>query len=219
LNQQAADDDQIKWHILSDDESERMLAADAIYACYGQALASSIAFHHPGLNLPDKQEVLLRSIERFISIARAEPLRLDKCLKPQLLRTAYNVGRERYRQLSRRREHEVGDLISEIAEALRDSKLGQTWHSVVDSSFRERVRDVVLDTAARLKPRQRQIAFLFAETWHLELTEKEYIAEIFRTSGERLTRDKFKRAFDEVKKKLREPILKLLEEEGYGRNL
>ena len=73
---------------------------------------------------------------------------------------------------------------------------------------------MILKTAANFKPRQRQIAFWFAERWSAELSEKDAIQEIFQTTNERLTRDQFKRALDEVRKKLREPIINLLNEEG-----
>jgi hypothetical protein len=214
LSQPDPDDDEIKFLLLSDDESERLRAADAIFRDYGEQIARCIAFHHPGLNLQDQQDVLLRSIERFISVARSDPSCLEKPVKPQLLRTVVFVGKEKYRQVARRQEREVSDLIGAVAKSLHDSELGETWHSIIEASFREAVRDAILNVAASLKPRQRQIAILFAEMWGLELTEKEYINEIFRTSGERLTRDQFKRGFDEVKKKLREPVIKLLKEEG-----
>ncbi len=214
LSSSTVDEDEIKYLLLSDDEDERLQAADALFRAHREQIMRCIEYHHPGLNLPDRQDVLLSSIERFVHTFRNDPRRVERSLKPQLLRTVILVGKEKYRKIARRQERETGDLIESVAETLKDSELGETWHQVMDASFRDRVRLEIQKVAACLKPRQRQIAIMFAETWGLELTEKESIDEIFRTSGDRLTRDQFKRALDEVRKKLREPILRLLKEEG-----
>lgn len=211
---QPDEDDEIKYLLLSDDEDERLRAADALLQAYGETIMRCIEYHHPGLNVPDRRAVLIQSIERFTHIFRQESANLDRPLKAQLLRTVIFVGKEVYRKLARCREREVSDLIDSVAETLKDSEIGSTWHEVMDASFRKRVSDEVRRVAAGFKPRQRQIAMMFAETWGLELSEQEAIAEIFKTSGERLTRDQFKRGLDEVRSKLRQPILKILHEEG-----
>jgi hypothetical protein len=207
-------DDEIKYLLLSEDEHERLQAADALFQAFGREIMSCIEYHHPGLNPQDQEAALFLSIERFVLIFRSDSSRLDRPLKPQLLRTTFMVGREVYRKVARRQDREIGDLLGSVAETLRDSELGQTWHELMDASFRQRVREEIRKVASGLKPRQRQIAMMFAETWGLEFTEQESITEIFRTTGERLTRDQFKRALAEVKQKLREPIMKILKEEG-----
>ena len=214
VHAQPDEEDEIKYLLLSDDENERLRAADALFQAYGEAIMRCIEYHHPGLNVPDRQAVLIQSIERFTQLFRKDSATLDRPLKAQLLRTTIFVGKEVYRKLTRRREREVSDVIDSVAETLKDSELGSTWHQVMDASFRARVTDEVRRVAAGLKPRQRQIAMMFSETWGLELSQQEAIAEIFKTSGERLTRDQFKRGLDEVRSKLRQPILKLLNEEG-----
>jgi hypothetical protein len=208
------DEDELKYLLLSEDEGDRNNAADALHNTFGSDMMRCIEYHHAGLNEADQQEVYLKSIERFVQNFRCSGASINRPLKPQLLRTAIWVGKEKYRKVSRTQERERGDLIEAVAASLRDSDLGQTWRDVADESFRIRVRDSIIVIAARLKPRQRQIAMGLAENWGRELTEKEAIDAIFRTSGERLTRDQFKRAMDEVCKKLREPVLKLLIEEG-----
>lgn len=209
-------EDEIKYLLLAETEEERLLAADSLFNLYGVDLMRSIQHHHPGLNADDHHDILVLAIERFSQKFPVESDSFDRPIKPRLLRTAYFVGKELYRKISGRREREVGEMIDEVAKSLKDSEFGSTWHDVADESFRKRVGDEIRIVAAQLKPRQRQIALFFADTWGMELTEREAITEIFRTSGERLTRDQYKRALDEVRGKLREPIRKLLTEEGYG---
>lgn len=216
MNQQLPpdDDDEIKYLLLSEDETTRLQGSDVLLQKYGQAVMQCIEYHHPGLNIPDREAALIAAIERFTHLFRQDSANLDRPIKPQLLRVAFFVGREVYRKVARRREREVSDVIACVAETLKDSELGATWHDVMDTSFRTRVSDEIRRVASNLKPRQRQIALMLAETWGFELTEHESIHEIFRTSGERLTRNQFKRALDEVRNKLRQPILKILIEEG-----
>jgi hypothetical protein len=207
-------EDEIKLLLLSNDEEEQRRAKNLLYAAYNENILRCIEHHHPGLSADNQETALLASIERFAHVFRGDASLIDRPLKPPLLRTALLVGREFYRKAARRLGRLQEELIRAVAEALKDSELGNTWGKIVDSSFRQRVSDKVREVAATLKPRQRQIAMMFAETWGIGLSEQEAIAEIFRTSGERLTRDSFKRAFDEVRQKLREPILKILIEEG-----
>jgi len=217
MNPQAqndGDEDEIKYLLLSADETERLKAADALFRTYGEDIMRCIEYHHPGLNEADQEGVIFASIERFTRIFPADAERLDRPLKPQLLRTVILVGKEKYRKVTRTQKRELGELLESVTETLKDSELGNTWHQIADESFRQRVRHVILQTAASMKPRQRQIAFWFAERWGAELSEKDAIQEIFLTTNERLTRDQFKRALDEVRKKLREPIINLLIEEG-----
>jgi len=207
-------EDEIKLLLLSDEEEEQLRAANLLYAAHKETILRCIEHHHPGLNNHDQEAALLASIERFVHVFRGDASLIDRPLKPRLLRTAFLVGSEVYRKVARQQARERGDLFDAVAETLKDSELGHTWHEVMDNSFRQRVSDKIREFADGLKPRQRQIALMYAKKWGLELSEKEAIAEIYRTSGERLTRDTFKRAFDEVRQKLREPILKILIEEG-----
>lgn len=209
-------EDEIKYLLLAENEEERLRAADSLFLLYGVDLMRSIQHHHPGLNGDEHHDILVDAIERFSEIFPVETGMIDRPIKPRLLRTAYFVGREHYRKISGRREREVGEMIDDVAKSLKDSEFGSTWHEVADESFRNRVGEEIRKVAAQLKPRQRQIALFFAETWGMEFAEREAITEIFRTSGQRLTRDQYKRALDEVRGKLREPIRKLIIEEGYG---
>ena len=206
-------EDEIKLLLLSDDKDEQIRGKNLLFAAHKEDILHCIEYHHPGLGSDDQEAALLGSIDRFLQVFRRDASLIDRPLKPPLLRTAIHVGREIYRKIARRRDRQ-DDLISAIAETLRDSEIGNTWGKLADSSFRERVSNKIREVAADLKPRQRQIAFLFAETWGLGLSELEAIEEIYRTSGERLTRDSYKRGLDEVRSKLREPILKILIEEG-----
>jgi hypothetical protein len=206
-------EDEIKLLLLSDDEEEQIRGKNLLFAAHKEHILHCIEYHHPGLGSDDQEAALLGSIDRFLHVFRRDASLIDRPLKPPLLRTAILVGREIYRKIARRRERQ-DDLISAIAETLRDSEIGNTWGKLADSSFRERVSNKIREVAADMKPRQRQIAFMFAETWGLGLSELEAIEEIYRTSGERLTRDSYKRGLDEVRNKLRDPILKILIEEG-----
>jgi len=206
-------EDEIKLLLLSDEEEEQVRGKNLLFAVYKDDILQSIEYHHPGLGSNDQEAALLGSIDRFLPVFRRDASLIDRPLLPSLLRTAYLVGREIYRKIARRRERQ-DDLISAIADTLRDSEIGNTWSKVVDSSFSERVTNTIREVAAELKPRQRQIAFMFAETWGLGLSEQQAIDEIYRTTGERLTRDSYKRGLDEVRNRLREPILKILIEEG-----
>jgi hypothetical protein len=206
-------EDEIKLLLLSDDEEEQVRGKNLLFAAHKEDILHCIEYHHPGLGSDDQEAALLGSIDRFLQVFRRDPSLIERPLKPPLLRTAILVGREIYRKIARRRERQ-DDLLTAIAGTLKDSELGNTWGKIVDSSFRQRVSDKMREVAAGLKPRQRQIALIFAETWGLGLSEQEAIEEIYRTSGERLTRDSYKRALDEVRNKLREPILKILIEEG-----
>lgn len=212
--QTETEEDEIKYLLLAESEEERLLAADALFRSFGRQTMRCIEHHHPGLSWQDHQEVLLMAIERFCHNFPRRPQAIEKPLLPQLLRTAWNVGREAYRTLARRREREVEEIVGSVANVLEDSDLGQTWHEVMNEEFRRRIGTEIRVLAATLKPRQRQIAMMMAETWGFEFTEAESIAEIFRTSGVRLTRDQYKRALDEVRKKLRNPIIEILTEEG-----
>lgn len=209
-----SDEDEIKYLLLSTEEKERQKAAAALFDAYKDDIMRCIEYHHPGLNDVDKEDVLFSSIERFLQIFPTDTAGLDRPLKPRLLRTVILVGKEKYRKIARTQKREVGDLLEAVTEGLKDSEFGKTWHQVADESFRQRVRQIILETAASFKPRQRQIAFWFAERWAAELPEKDAINEIFLTTNERLTRDQFKRALDEVRKKLREPVINLLIKEG-----
>ena len=207
-------EDEIKLLLLSDDQEEQLGAKNLLYAAYKEDILRCIEHHNPGLGDDDQEAALLASIERFGCVFRSDASLINRSLKPPLLRTAYFVGKERYRKVARRREIARDELVRAVAETLKESELGNTWGKIVDSSFRQRVSEKIREVAATLKHRQRQIALMFAETWGRALSEQESIAEIYRTSGERLTRDSFKRASDEVHQKLREPILKILIEEG-----
>lgn len=211
-------EDEIKYLLLAESQVERLQAADMLFRCYGVVTMRSIEHHHPGLSVHDHQDILTAAIDRFVELFPQETDLIDRPLRPRLLRVAYFVGREHYRKASRRRERESGDsdLVQAVAQSLEGSDFGRTWHHVADASFRERVGAAIRAVAAGMKPRQRQIALFLAETWGMEYTEHEAIAEIYRTSGERLTRDQYKRALDEVRIKLREPIRRLLNEEGYA---
>jgi hypothetical protein len=206
-------EDEIKLLLLSDDKEEQVRGQNLLFAAHKEDILHCIEYHHPGLGSDDQEAALLSSIDRFLQVFRRDGSLIDRPLKPPLLRTAILVGREIYRKIARRRERQ-DDLISAVAETLRDSEIGNTWGKLADSSFRERVSNKIREVAADLKPRQRQIALMFAETWGLGLSEQEAIDEIYRTSGERLTRDSYKRALDEVRNKLREPVLRILIEEG-----
>lgn len=206
-------EDEIKLLLLSDEEEEQVRGKNLLFAAYKEDILHCIEYHHPGLGSDDQEAALLGSINRFFQVFRRDASLIDRPLKPPLLRTAILVGREIYRKIAQRRKRQ-DDLVSAIGETLRDSEIGNTWGKLADNSFRERVSNKIREVATDLKPRQRQIAFMFAETWGLGLSEQEAIDEIYRTSGERLTRDSYKRALDEVRNKLREPILKILIEEG-----
>jgi hypothetical protein len=208
------EEDQIKYLLLSEEEEDRRDAANLLFKILGAKIMGTIEYHHPGLSEADREEVLLSAIDRFAENFRFDLNKADRPLEPQLLRTTFFVGRERYRKVSRRQGPIHDALIRAITETLRNSEFGRTWNDVTNNSFRERVGNKIRETAASMSPRQRQIAMMLAETWGLEFSEREAIAELFLTSGERLTRDAFKRALSEVRQKLREPILKILMEEG-----
>ena len=207
-------EDEIKLLLLDDNEEGQTRAMNLLYTAFGESILRYIEHHHSGLDLSGQEDALLKTIERFVHVFRGDPSLIDRSLLPSLLRTAFHVGREAYRKFSRRQEIEQGELLAAVADTLKNTELGHTWSNVVDSSFRQRVTDKIREVAGTLKPRQRQVAQMYAEMWGREFSEKDAIDEIYRTSGERLTRDSFKRAYDEVRQKLREPLLKLLIEEG-----
>jgi len=62
--------------------------------------------------------------------------------------------------------------------------------------------------------KQKLMALIFAELWHREVTEQDYIQALTNLTGIPQTRHMVKRAMDEVREKLREPFTRFLREEG-----
>jgi hypothetical protein len=113
----------------------------------------------------------------------------------------------------RQREPELTD---EIAGTLADTALGTAWQAAQPAT-RERISHLIRSCAATMSKAQRRIATAYAQTWHKDASAKERIDFIHKQTGVLLTHDAYKRGWDEVRKKLKEPITRLLKEPGYAR--
>jgi hypothetical protein len=210
------DEEHIKISLLDDEIEVRTDGLNRLWKAFSERLMRFLAYHHPGISVQDHADIILRSLERYRDRLPSKPEWEDRPIFPVIARIALLIGRDKYRSLSKQREREIDVMSSEIAGELKDTDLGAAWHAA-ETSTRQRITATIREVASTMKPRQRQIAYAFAQSWMLEHSEKEAIDFIFTQTGDRLTRDAYKRGWDEVRKKLQEPINRLLKEEGYAR--
>ena len=203
--------------LLGTNDGEIEDALDRLFRLHSSRVMSYLQTCHPGVSVEDHQEILIKALERLPRIFRADPARADRPILPLLLRTALEVGREKYRQVMGLKKRDDKVRAYNIGESLQQTDIGQSWKELEDRSFRDRVSREIRAVAAAVPPRQKQLAMVFAETWELKLTEIEFIDAFFKMYGERLIRNQVKRGLQEVREKLSEPMDRILKEEGYAR--
>lgn len=203
--------------LLGTDDSQIDDALDRLFRLHGSHVMRYLQTCHPGVSVEAHQEILLKTLERLPRIFRADPARADRPILPLLLRTALEVGREKYRQVMGLKKRDDKVRAYTIGESLQQTDVGQTWKELEDRSFRDRVSREIRAAAQAFPARQKQVAMVFAETWELKLSEMEFMDVFFKIYGERLTRNQVKRGLEEVCEKLSGVMDRVLKEEGYAR--
>lgn len=191
-------------------------ALDRLFRLHGTHVMRYLQTCHPGVSPEAHQEILLKALERLPRIFRSDPSRADRPILPLLLRTAFAVGREKYRQVMGLSKRDEKVRAYAIGESLQETEIGKTWKELEDRSFRDRASREIRAAAQAFPPRQKQVALVFAETWDLKLTEMEFMDAFFKMYGERLTRNQVKRGLEEVYEKLSGTMARVLKEEGYA---
>lgn len=206
-------EDAIKIALLETDISDRNQGLDSLCNAFKERLMIFLKYHHAGLTPDDRGEVITRTVQRYGDLLPSNPDWLDRQIWPPLSKIALFIGKGKYRKISKQHEREIDIAVDEVAQKLESTDLGAAWHGS-DSSFRRRVSEEIRKLASTLKPRQQQIASVYAQSWALGLSENESIQLIFEATGQRLTRNSYKRGWDEVRRKLQEPMVRLFREEG-----
>lgn len=202
--------------LLGSDQAQIDDALDRLFRLHGERVMRYLQTCHPGVSVEAHQEILLEALGRLPRIFRTDPSRADRPVLPLLLRTAFEVGREKYRQVMGLSKRDDKVRAFAIGEMLQQTEIGQTWKELENRSFRDHVSREIRAAAQAFPPRQKQVALVFAETWELKLTEMEFVDAFFKMYGERLTRNQVKRGLEEAYEKLSGTMGRVLKEEGYA---
>jgi rubrerythrin len=210
------DEEEIKLAILDDDPDVRKDVLERLWITFNEKLMRSLAHYHFGLSPEDHADIAYDAIVMYCDLFPRRMTWENKPIYPMMARIAINLGKDEYKKYAKKCEREDDVLSSEIADTLKDTDCGAAWHAA-QASTRAEVGQLIRQAAATMQFRQRQIAIAFAMTWEKDHSEAEAIDFIYSKTGEFLTHDQFKRAWAEVRKKLKAPIDHLLKEEGYAR--
>lgn len=209
------DEDEIKLSLIDDDANARKPVVERLWLAFREPLMRSLGQNHPLLTLEDHADMAYDAVAKYCGDFRSRKDWENKPIYMVMARIAINLGRDRYKKVSLRWTREVDTVAAEVAEVVANTKCGEAWHAA-DKSTRAKISQIIRDEAAKMKPRQRQVASAFTLNWHKELTAKEARDFIFEQTGELLSLDQYKRALAEVRSKLGAPILQLLKDEGYA---
>ena len=209
------EEEEIKLAILEDDPDVRMGVIERLWNTINEKLMRSLAHFHPGLSEEDHADIAYDSIVEYCCLFPQDSMWADKPIYPMVARVALFAAKDKYKKLVKQRQREP-ELTDEVAEALADTDLGTAWHAAQPAT-RERISQLIRSCAAAMPKAQRRIATAYAQTWHKDASNKERIDFIHKQTGVLLSHDAYKRGWDEVRKKLKEPITRLLKEQGYAR--
>jgi hypothetical protein len=212
----ALDEEEIKLGILDDDPVVRVSIVERLWNAFNEKLMRSLSHYHPGLSPEDHADIAYDSIVEYCRLFPDKILWENKPIYPTVARIALYAGKDAYKKYSAKCGREIDVLSEEIAHELMDTNLGAAWHEA-QASTRSSVSQLIRSAAAAMSKRQRQIATAFAQTWEKGHSTEQAIEFIFKQTGDWLTHDQYKRGWDEVRKKLRDPIDRLLKKDGYVR--
>jgi len=152
------------------------------------------------------QEVILNVLEA----ARGKRYDADQPLLPFLFTLAQRRAVDRIRKMHTRRENE-SELLDEIAEALKDTSVGEAWQIVAKKDDGRRMQELMRRAISRMPRRQRQVAEVIIERFPEEPVYQKICDEIYEKTRERLAVVMVKGAWREARKKIRGVLI----DEGY----
>jgi DNA-directed RNA polymerase specialized sigma24 family protein len=148
------------------------------------------------------QEVLLNVWDA----AREKRYDANQPLLPFLFTLAQRRAVDLIRKTRIRRKGEL-ELLDEIAETLKDTRVGEAWQIVVKRDDGRKRLELMRRSIARMPRRQRQVAEVVIERFHEEPTHQDICDEIYKKTGEHLTVVMVKGAWREARKKIKEVLI------------
>lgn len=134
----------------------------------------------------------------------------DKPLLPFLLTLAHRKACDRLRHDMRGKHRQV-ELLDEVLNSLKDTKVGEAWQRVAAQEHGSRMMDIIRRTVVKMPERQRQVASVRIGRFPTVPSAQEVCEEIYERTGERITVVAAKRAWQEARNKIRERLV----ESGY----
>jgi DNA-directed RNA polymerase specialized sigma24 family protein len=159
------------------------------------------------------EEVMLN----IITAAREKRYDPDQPLLPFIFVLAQRRAIDRIR--TKTRHENESELLDEIAETLKDTRVGEAWQIVIKKDEGRKRLELMRRSVARMPHRQRQVAEVIIDRFHEEPTYQDICDEIYEKTGERLTVVIVKGAWREARKKIREVLIDAgcLEENELGK--
>lgn len=153
--------------------------------------------------LPDVYQEVLMNVWNAARKGRYDP---DKPLLPFLFLLAQRRAYDRVRKNTTRKNVEK-ELLDEVAENLKDTKVGEAWRIVAEKNEGRRILEIMRRTVSTMPKRQRQVASVVVELFPDVPSPQEIRAEIYERTGEQITVVAAKRARQEARAKIREVLI------------
>lgn len=193
------DEDEIKL-MLVDTPDQCTKAVDHVFLKYKRPI---LAYYHkrfPGLTVERAIDAMTDTFIDLFQVASERRFDIDQPLEAFLFHAAEKNGIDQLRkQLASK--NSFTDYVDDIGECLRDTNTGNEWRRVIDKGHAEDIQREFRVFIGGLPPAQRQVAQVMADYFPNFPSTEEYIDEIHRRTGTRLTGVQIKGSLAEIRKK------------------